>query len=93
MDFGVLSRHLHVPVTLEWRDLSYSILIKDPERNGHCGGESHRKHILKGVSGLATPGTCIAIMGPSGSGKTTLLNALAGRVIARKGSVLTGEVC
>ena len=86
------SASVRVPVKLEWRNLSYSILFKDPECDRKCRKQRIRKHILNSVSGVATPGTCIAIMGPSGSGKTTLLNALAGRVVAQKGSVLGGEV-
>ena len=69
-------------------------MIRDPVRpnDRKCSRPRIRKHILRGVSGVATPGTCIAIMGPSGSGKTTLLNALAGRLLSQKGSVLNGEV-
>lgn len=45
-----------------WQDLTYQI---GPKR------------ILKGLTGLATPGQLLAIMGPSGSGKTSLLDILA----------------
>lgn len=79
------------PVTLEWKDIRYSVLIKDPTA-GRCSNTKIRKEILKGMSGSATPGTCIAIMGPSGSGKTTLLNALAGRITADTGSKLEGTI-
>lgn len=48
-----------------------------------------RKTILHGMSGIAEPGSMIALMGPSGSGKTTLLNVLAGRTTLN----FTGSVC
>eukprot|EP00933_Yihiella_yeosuensis_P004369 TRINITY_DN108733_c0_g1_i1.p1 TRINITY_DN108733_c0_g1~~TRINITY_DN108733_c0_g1_i1.p1 ORF type:complete len:672 (-),score=104.87 TRINITY_DN108733_c0_g1_i1:466-2481(-) len=51
-------------LSLEWKDLSFSI-------SGH--------QILKNCTGLVEPGLLTGVLGPSGSGKTTLLNVLAGR--------------
>ncbi|GAB1608806.1 protein white-like [Argonauta hians] len=49
--------------------------LGDPNQNDG----SQRKHILKGVSGVAKPGAVLAIIGSSGAGKSTLMNVLAGR--------------
>ncbi|KZP00597.1 hypothetical protein CALVIDRAFT_533600 [Calocera viscosa TUFC12733] len=52
----------HVPASLRFTNLSYSI-------NG--------KQILENISGYVRPGTVSAIMGASGAGKSTLLDILA----------------
>ena len=99
-NYGVADRvkrstlHLNsqrTPVVLEWDNLRYSVLTKDPD-GGRCSSSKVRKHILKGMAGSAQPGSCVAIMGPSGSGKTTLLNALAGRLTHSKHSRLSGSI-
>ncbi|KAG6611838.1 Pleiotropic drug resistance protein 3 [Phytophthora cinnamomi] len=67
----MVSIHEHgafVPVTLAFKNLSYSTHIK------HKSVE-----LLKDVSGYALPGTMTALMGSSGAGKTTLLDVIAGR--------------
>uniref|UniRef100_A0A0K0ECK1 ABC transporter domain-containing protein n=1 Tax=Strongyloides stercoralis TaxID=6248 RepID=A0A0K0ECK1_STRER len=52
------------PVTLTWSNIEV---------------KTSTRHLLKNVSGVASPGECIALMGASGAGKTTLLNTLLGR--------------
>ncbi|XP_026501599.1 protein scarlet [Vanessa tameamea] len=57
------------PCTLVWRDVSVHIKLKDGKL----------KRLVNNVSGIAKPGTLVALMGPSGAGKTTLMTALAHR--------------
>eukprot|EP00057_Strongylocentrotus_purpuratus_P014913 XP_011669387.1 PREDICTED: protein white [Strongylocentrotus purpuratus] len=70
-------------LTLSWKDL---VVNHHPTRGiiGRLRGERPPpvKRILKGVSGVADPGTLTALMGSSGAGKTTLLNVLNQRGLA-----------
>ncbi|VVA94982.1 unnamed protein product [Arabis nemorensis] len=50
---------------------------------------TEERTILKGVTGMISPGEFMAVLGPSGSGKSTLLNAISGRL---HGSALTGKI-
>jgi ABC-type multidrug transport system ATPase subunit len=52
----------HVPATLQFSSLSYSV---------------NQKKILSSISGSVRPGQVCAIMGASGAGKSTLLDILA----------------
>lgn len=63
-------------VTLEWQDVRMTLLDKKGRP---------KKHILRGVSGKASPGRLLAIMGPSGepSAATVLLQLiLQGQCVA-----------
>lgn len=71
------------PCHLQWNNISCS--LSPTKRNPE-------KHILRNVSGHASPGRVFAILGPSGAGKTTLLNAISGRVPAATGINLEGAV-
>ncbi|CAH2086782.1 unnamed protein product [Euphydryas editha] len=66
--------------TLVWRDLSVHIKLKDGKL----------KRLVNNVSGIAKPGTLVALMGPSGAGKTTLMSALAHR--SSEETVVDGEI-
>ncbi|CAH2217352.1 jg5661 [Pararge aegeria aegeria] len=68
------------PCTLVWRDLSVHVKLKDGKL----------KRLVNNVSGIAKPGTLVALMGPSGAGKTTLMTALAHR--SPGGTIIDGEV-
>ncbi|OQR89249.1 ATP-binding Cassette (ABC) Superfamily [Thraustotheca clavata] len=69
------------PVTLAFKDLSYSV-------PNSTKGEPDIQ-LLKGISGYALPGTITALMGSSGAGKTTLMDVIAGR---KTGGKITGEI-
>lgn len=76
--FGV--PHAPMPCTLVWRDLMVHVKVK----------RGKLKRIINNVSGIAKPGTLVALMGPSGAGKTTLMSALSHRSPA--GTVMDGEI-
>jgi ABC-type multidrug transport system ATPase subunit/ABC-type multidrug transport system permease subunit len=58
------------PVTLSFEDITYSVEL--PKKGG-------TKQLLRGISGVAKPGSLTALMGASGAGKTTLRDVLAFR--------------
>ncbi|TMW67507.1 hypothetical protein Poli38472_011127 [Pythium oligandrum] len=70
------------PVTLAFKDLWYS--VPDPKNP-----KGEPLHLLKGISGFATPGTMTALMGSSGAGKTTLMDVIAGR---KTGGKIQGQI-
>ncbi|EPS64050.1 hypothetical protein M569_10730, partial [Genlisea aurea] len=50
------------------------------------------KTVLKGITGVASPGRILAVMGPSGSGKSTLLKAIGGRLPDSSSAAFAGAV-
>jgi ABC-type multidrug transport system ATPase subunit len=74
-------------VLLEWKDVKYSVGIKNKETK-----HTDSKEILHGISGFANPGQFLAIMGASGAGKTTLLNILSDRIGGGGNSTVEGEI-
>lgn len=75
------------PMTLEWRDLTLQVSIKNPQTK-----QSEAKTILNQATGTAKPGEVLMIMGPSGAGKSTLLDCISGRNQAVEGSItVNGE--
>ncbi|KAI9981232.1 hypothetical protein PInf_008931 [Phytophthora infestans] len=71
-----------VPVTLAFHDLWYSVPLPG-------GANDEQIDLLKGVSGVALPGTMTALMGSSGAGKTTLMDVIAGR---KTGGKIQGKI-
>nr|QEO19124.1 brown [Limnogonus franciscanus] len=67
-------------LTLSWHELSVWIKKKDMEKSNFISNRYFDAKILRKVSGVAEPGTLLAIMGPSGAGKTTLLATISQRL-------------
>lgn len=88
------SRSKSESIELSWKDVNYSIAVKDAQKSKIFAPVYGVKHILNDLSGSAKSGELLAIMGPTGCGKTSLLNLLAARVSASgsKAVELTGSV-
>ncbi|GMF40439.1 unnamed protein product [Phytophthora lilii] len=69
------------PVTVAFQDLHY--WVPDPHN------PKEQLELLKGINGLAVPGSITALMGSSGAGKTTLMDVIAGR---KTGGKITGKI-
>lgn len=63
--------------TFHWRDITYSVKVKNEKRI-----------LLDKIDGWVKPGELTALMGASGAGKTTLLNCLSDRLTS--GVIETG---
>lgn len=81
-------------IDLEWKNVNFSILVKDRGKSSFGKTAYKTKEILKDVSGRVLSGQLLAIMGPTGCGKTSLLNILAARVPkgGSKNACLSGTI-
>ncbi|EQC30661.1 hypothetical protein SDRG_11716 [Saprolegnia diclina VS20] len=70
------------PVTLAFRDLSYTIQVGAKKQKSS-------RQLLQGIHGCFEPGTLTALMGSTGAGKTTLMDVIAGRKTA---GVIAGDL-
>ena len=79
---------------LEWKNVNFSIAVKDKSKSSFGKPVYKKKEILQNVSGRVLSGQLLAIMGPTGCGKTSLLNILAARVPSggSKNASLSGSV-
>jgi len=79
------------PITLTFKELSYSVSVKKKKSKHFQKAPRERRELLRGISGICRPSELTAIMGASGAGKTTLLNLLSVRLSSKKGNILKGE--
>jgi len=67
-------------LTLSWHNISVWVKKKNEEKSTWFQQKYQDIRIINKVSGLAEPGSLVAIMGPSGAGKTTLLATISQRL-------------
>lgn len=61
------SRNDHEKISIEWKDLNYSILAKDPVKSFFFAPVYKNKRILRSMQGKVSSGELLAIMGPTGT--------------------------
>lgn len=53
-------------IELEWKNINFSILVKDSEKSSFLNTIYKKKQILNNISGKIISGQLLAIMGPTG---------------------------
>ena len=86
-----MNSSIRSPIMLTWENIDLKINVAS--KKSLCGKETTKQlHILRGLSGYAKSGECLAIMGGSGAGKSTLLNILSGKFEVEKNMEFQGKV-
>jgi ABC-type multidrug transport system ATPase subunit len=83
---------LNQPIDIVFKNLSYTIKIKDEKSRLWKRLPDIKKEILKGISGIIEHGKVTAIMGASGAGKTSLLNIMACRINKSRKIKIEGDL-
>jgi ABC-type multidrug transport system ATPase subunit len=63
-------------IVIEWKDLSYSILSKDPIKSKPFFPVYKNKRVLRSLSGRVVSGELLAIMGPTGTSFSAVIFVL-----------------
>ena len=61
------SRNPDEKICIEWKELDYSIVVKDPVKSTLIKPVYKNKRILRDCSGSVRSGELLAIMGPTGT--------------------------
>lgn len=88
------SRSALETVTIEWRNIELSTIIKDKLKSKMGKPVYNERKILKGLNGEISSGELLAVLGPTGCGKSSFLNVISSRMPSGGGNgiSLTGEV-
>lgn len=75
------SRSANEKIRVEWKDVNYSILVKDAAKSTLLVPAYKNKRILRGLNGSVSSGELLAIMGPTGESSVASLLTCVQRTI------------